>query len=79
MLEHLAPPLFKGRNGDSGLVVDKLEQIDLGKTNVQLVTNEQNQDRSECGKNKAGGMILSVCRARKHVGNGASDYRSDDT
>ena len=46
--------------------------------NVQLIANEENQDRAQCGKNEAGGMISAVCRAPKHVGNGAADDRSDD-
>ena len=46
--------------------------------NLQLIANEENQDRAQCGKNEAGGMISFVCRARKHVGNGAADDRSDD-
>jgi hypothetical protein len=45
---------------------------------VQLIANEKNQDRAQCGKNEAGGMISFVCRARKHVGNAAAEDRSDD-
>ena len=39
---------------------------------LQLIANEENQDRAQCGKNEAGGMISFVCRARKHVGNGTA-------
>ena len=46
--------------------------------NIQLIANEENQDRAECGKNKPSGMISIICRARKHVRNGAADDRSDD-
>ena len=60
------------------LAVDELERVDLGKMNLQLIANEEIQDRAQCGKNEAGGMISFVGRARKHVGNGAADDRSDD-
>ena len=46
--------------------------------NVQLIANEEDQDRAQCGKNQASGMILFVCRARKHVGNSTPKDRSDD-
>jgi len=46
--------------------------------NVQLKANEENQDRTQCGKNQAGGMILLVCRARKHMCNGTAQNRSND-
>ena len=59
-------------------VVDELERVDLGKMNLQLIANEENQDRAQCGKNEAGGMISFVCRARKYVGNAPTDDRSDD-
>ena len=64
--------------GTERLLVDGLEGIDLGKMNLQLKANEENQDRAQCGKNEAGGMISFVCRARKHVSNGAAEDRSDD-
>ena len=54
------------------------DELDLGKMNLQLIANEENQDRAQCGKNEAGGMISVVCRARQHVGNAAADDRSDD-
>ena len=38
-------------------VVDELERVDHGKMNLQLVANEENQDRAQCGKNEARGMI----------------------
>ena len=53
-------------------------RLDLRKANPQLIANEENQDRSQCGKNEASGMISFVCRARKHVANAATDDRSDD-
>jgi hypothetical protein len=46
--------------------------------NLQLKANEENQDRAQCGKNEAGGMISFVSRAHKHMGNGAAEDRSDD-
>ena len=46
--------------------------------NLQLIANEKNQDRAQCGKNEACGMVTFVCRARKHVANAATDDRSDD-
>ena len=46
--------------------------------NVQLIANEENQDRAQCGKNQASGVISFICRAQKHVGNSAPDDRSDD-
>jgi hypothetical protein len=61
----------------SNLVVNQLER-DLGKMNLQLIANEENQDRAQCGKNEASRMIPLVCWARKHVGNTATDDRSDD-
>jgi len=45
---------------------------------VHLDANVEYQDRTKCGKNEAGGMKSSGYRARKHVGNGAADDRSDD-
>ena len=53
-------------------------RLDVGKANLQLIANEENQDRAECGKNEAGGVISFVCRAGKHVGNSAADDRPDD-
>ena len=50
----------------------------MGEANVQLIANEENQNRAEGGKNEAGGMISLIRRTRKHVGNGAADDRSDD-
>src|ERR1035441_6036329 len=61
------------------LAVDELERVDLGKMNLQLIANVEGQDRAQCGENEAGGMISFVSRARKHVGNGASEDRSDNT
>jgi hypothetical protein len=52
--------------------------LDGGKMNLQLIANEENQDRTHSGKDEAGGMIAFVFRARKHVGDGAADDRSDD-
>ena len=60
------------------LVVDALERVDLGKMNLQLIANEENQDRAQYGKNEASGMISFVSRARKQVGNGTAKDRSDD-
>jgi hypothetical protein len=58
--------------------IDELERVDLGKMNVQLIADIENQDRAQCGKNEAGGMISFVRRARKHMGNAAADDRSED-
>jgi hypothetical protein len=55
-----------------------LSRLDLGKMNIQLITNEEKQDRTQRGQNEASGMISFVWRARKHVGNAAADDRSDD-
>ena len=46
-----------------------------GETDIQLKANVENQDRTKCGKNEAGGMKSSGCRARKHVRNRAADDR----
>jgi hypothetical protein len=71
--------LFHLKDGTTGRVhVTVLSDYDVGKMNLQLKANEENQDRAQCGKNEAGGMISSVYRARKHVGNGAAHDRSDD-
>jgi hypothetical protein len=59
------------------LVVGELEH-DLGKMNLQLITNVENQDRAQGGENEAGGMIPFVSRARKYVRNGTSEDRSDN-
>ena len=42
---------------------DELERVDLGKMNLQLIANEENQDRTQGGKNEPGGMVLFVFRA----------------
>src|SRR6202040_4145560 len=60
------------------LVVDELERVDGGKMNLQLIANEENQDCAQCGKNEAGGMILFVCRPRKHMRNAAANDRPED-
>jgi hypothetical protein len=59
-------------------ILTPLTGLYLGKMNLQLIAGEENQDRAKCGKNEAGGMKSFVCRARKHVGNGAANDRSDD-
>jgi hypothetical protein len=53
-------------------------RLDLGKMNLQLVANEENQDRAQGGKNEASRMISFVGRARKHVGNAPADDRADN-
>jgi hypothetical protein len=53
-------------------------RLDMGKMDIQLIANEEKQDRAEGGKNEAGGMITFVSRARKHVRNGAADNRTDN-
>jgi hypothetical protein len=47
--------------------------------NVQLIANEENQDRAQSGKNEAGGMKPFVRRAEKQMRDGAPDNRPDDT
>jgi len=51
---------------------------DLGKMNLQLIANKENQDRAQRGKNEARRMISFVFRPQKHVSDGAADDRSDD-
>jgi len=46
--------------------------------NVQLIADEENQDRAQSGKNQARGMIAVICRARKHMGNRTPKDGSDD-
>ena len=53
-------------------------RLDVGKMDIQLIANKEKQDRAEGGKNEAGWMIPFVSRARKHVGNGAADDRTDN-
>src|ERR1017187_4227474 len=60
------------------LVVDELERVDRGKMNLQLIAYVESQDRAQCGKNEAGGMISFVSRARKDVGDCAAEDRPDD-
>ena len=50
----------------------------VGKVDVQLNANVEDQDRAKGGKNETGWMKSCVCRTRKHVGNCAADDRSDD-
>ncbi len=42
------------------VVVGWLERVDLGKMNLELEANEENQDRAQYGNNQAGGMIAFV-------------------
>ncbi|SPE18063.1 hypothetical protein SBA5_130002 [Candidatus Sulfotelmatomonas gaucii] len=51
---------------------------DLREMDFQLEANEENQDRAQCGKNEASGMVSLVLRAKNHVGNAAAEERSDD-
>jgi hypothetical protein len=49
--------------------------------NLQLIANEENEDRAQCRKNEIQQddiVRLFVCRARKHVANAAVDDRFDD-
>src|SRR5271165_1860821 len=46
--------------------------------NLQLVANEENQNRAQCGKNEASGVIPIVSRAKNDVGNAAAEKRTDD-
>jgi len=50
----------------------------LGKMDIQLIANIENQDGPLCTQNEAAWMLSFVCRAGKHVGNAAADDRSDD-
>jgi hypothetical protein len=45
---------------------------------IQPEAKVQNQNRTQCGKNEAGGMVPFVRRARKHVRNAAAEDASDD-
>jgi hypothetical protein len=67
-----------GQNSPDGPRAKGTNQ-DLGEMNLQLVANEENQDRAQCGKNEASGVISLVSRAKNDVGNAAAEKRSDDT
>jgi hypothetical protein len=64
--------------GIAWLASMSLERVDLGEMNIQLIANEENEDRAHSGKNEAGRMVPLVCRAQNHVANAATDDRSDD-
>ncbi len=51
---------------------------DSGEMDFQLEANKEDQDRAQCGKNEASGMISLVLRAKNHVANPAAEERSDD-
>jgi hypothetical protein len=57
----------------------QLERSNLGKVNLQLVANEEEQDRTQRGENDASRMKSGIGRPRKHVGDRAADDRPDDT
>ena len=76
---HLKLVPLVGGSEDDQVVVDELERVDRGKMKLKLIGNVENQDRAQCGENDAGGMILFISWARKHVGNGTSKNRSDNT
>jgi hypothetical protein len=63
------------RNDDEN---SNLERIDGGKMNLELIANEENQYRAQCGEYEASGMESCVRRARKHVANAAAHNRSND-
>ena len=46
---------------------------------LQLVANEENQDRAKRRKDNAGGMEACVGRTRKHMGDGSAKDRPDDS
>jgi hypothetical protein len=52
-----------GQSELARLRFDELERVDLGKMNLQLIANEENQDRTQGGKNEPGGMKSFVFRA----------------
>jgi hypothetical protein len=52
-----------GQSELARLPFDELERVDLGKMNLQLIANEENQDRTQGGKNEPGGMISFIFRA----------------
>jgi hypothetical protein len=52
-----------GQSELARLRFDELERVDLGKMNLQLIANEENQDRTQGGKKEPGGMISFVFRA----------------
>jgi hypothetical protein len=45
---------------------------------LQLGANEENQDRTQSGKNEASGMVSLILRAKNHVGNAAAEERSNN-
>ena len=49
----------------------------LGEMNLELVADEEDQDRAQRGEDDAGGMKALVFRARKDVGKAAAEDRSD--
>jgi hypothetical protein len=63
---------------DHGYSFSSLWLENPGETDIQLDADVENQDRAKCGKNEPGGMKSSGYRARKHVGDGAANDRSDD-
>ena len=51
---------------------------DVGKTNVKLITKEQDQNRTESGKNETRGMKSFARGTQKDVRDSTADDRSDD-
>ena len=45
---------------------------------IQLVGNEENEDRTQRRKDEAGWMIPFVSGAKEQVGNATAEERSDD-
>ena len=56
----------------------QLERSNLGKVNLQLVANEEYQDRTQGRENNPSRMKSWIGRARKHVRDSTADDRSDD-
>lgn len=45
---------------------------------LQLVADEEDQDRAKCGKDQTGRMVSFIRRPRKHVRHGSPEDRPDN-
>ena len=58
----------------------KLERLSDGREmDLQLMANEENEDCAQGRKDEAGGMVTFVSGTRKHVGDGSTEDRPDDS
>jgi len=53
-------------------------RANVGKVDLQLVANEEEQDRAQGREDDAGRMETGIGRPHEHVGDGAADDRSDN-